>query len=145
MKFIVTVTISSTSYRFVALLHAHSSSRTFFLDPRTFYKKWGKKVPRKHHELELLEPSTEVLLRQKLHVHKSEKSSNLFLCYPLAIQTPDEAKELFRVWCAGTVLVWEYGVDLNTVYSQKCKDDKKKFFRVLKRRYKITAGKVAAE
>ncbi|KKU78309.1 MAG: hypothetical protein UY03_C0001G0047 [Parcubacteria group bacterium GW2011_GWA2_47_64] len=145
MKLIVTATTPSASHRFAALLHAHSSSRTFFLDPNTFYKKWGKKVPRRHHEIEILEPSIEILLAQKLHVHKSDKSSNLFVCYPLAIRTPETAMELFRVWCAGVVLTWECRVDLNTIYSQECKDDEEKFFRVLMRRYKITVGGVVTE
>ena len=131
-------------YRFVARIHAHSSSRQFYLDPKEFYKKWGKKVPRKHHELEILEPSTEVLRKQPLHVHRSKKSANLFVCYPLEIRTVESAIKIFRVWCGGTVLAWKRRIDLNTICAT-CHGDNEKVFDALRRGHQIAVGGAVVE
>lgn len=100
----------------------------------------GKKIPRRHHELEILNPVTRALRRKPLHVHKSEKRRHLFVCYPFAIPTVEKAVEIFRVWCAGVVLTWDHSVDLNTVHEGECKCDNTEFFCVLERRFGIRIG-----
>lgn len=130
------------THKFVARLHTHSSPTEFFLDPMEFYEKWGKGIPAgTHHEIEILEPSPEVLQRVPLHVHKSERSGTFFVCYPLAIPTEQKAEEVFTLWCVGTVGTWERGVDLNTIYDE-CAGDARFFFKIMLDRYTIHAGYV---
>jgi hypothetical protein len=139
MKLSVTVTAVGTpqkSHQFVGRLHTHTSPETFFLDPEEFYKKWGKKVPKKHHELEILLPSVKDLKRVPLHVHESKKAPNLFVCYPFAIPTEEGAVEVFRVWCGGVVLTWEHKMDLNTI-DTVCKGNRKQILQMLKTGYGI--------
>ena len=140
MQVRVIVTRAAKKYGFSADIHAHSSSGTFFLDPEDFYRKWGKKVPEQHHEIEITEPSTEELRRVALHVHKSEKSERLFVCYPLEISEFARALDIFKVWCGGTVLTWERGIDLNAIDTE-CGGDKERCLAVLAERYNIQVGR----
>lgn len=130
------------TYKFVARLHILTSPDEFFLDPVKFYQEWGKEIPSgTHHEIEILEPSAEVLRRVPLHIHKSERSGTLFVCYPLAIPTKQKAVEVFTMWCVGTVGTWEHNVDLNTVHTE-CAGDAERFFSIMSERYSVHAGDI---
>lgn len=139
MKTIFNVISPNGTNRFVANLHQHTSPDQFFLHPEDFYRKWGNSVPEgTHYEIEILEPSTEVLRRKTVHVHDVARSSNLFICYPLHIPTLEKAVQVFKTWCLGTVLTWEYDIDLNTLRDGECKGDDALFIEILRERHGIT-------
>ncbi len=140
MQVRVIVTGATKKHGFSANIHAHTSPGTFFLDPEDFYRKWGGEVPEQHHEIEITEPSNEELRRVALHVHASKKSERLFVCYPLAIPEFPRALDIFKVWCGGTVLTWEKGIDLNTIDTE-CGGDKERCLAVLAERYNIQVGR----
>ena len=125
-------------YTFSAVIHSHTSPDEFFLDPTDFYLKWGKVIPEGlHHEIEIVEPNRTVLLAKLIHIHQSTKSSGLFICYPPHIPTLKRALEVLKIWCLGTVLTWEAGVDLNTLRDSECGGDDELFYRTLSDRYGI--------
>ncbi len=133
MKIKLFVFSSRCSRKFVAQVHRHINPRQFFLDPKKFYFKWGKKIPQgTHYELELLEPSIKVLRETPIHVHASSRSKNLFVCYPRPIPTLEKAIEIFTVWCVGTACTWDFKIDINTVHNN-CKGDNRRFLNIMKK------------
>ncbi len=137
MKTLLTVSSREGQYSFQAHIHELGDPDQFHLDPDSFYLEWGKKVPEvPHHEVEIIEPAADFFERHPAHVHKSRINSNLFVCYPLRIETPEKAKRIFRTWCLGTVSGIVEGVDLNTVFAE-CNSDTQLVESVLGERYGI--------
>jgi hypothetical protein len=58
--------------------------------------------------------------------------------YPSQLSTPKKSMDMFRVWCLGTVLRIEYGVDLNTVF-EECRGDMQVFIVTMIEKYQIVA------
>jgi len=138
MKITLVVGSRNGQYTFSAHIHELKDSKQFHLDPSSFYLEWGKKVPDvPHHEVEILEPGADFFERHLAHVHKSRITGNLFMCYPLRIETPEKAEELFRTWCLGTVSGIVESVDLNTIFAE-CESDPEKVEQILQERYGIT-------
>ncbi|MDO8564540.1 MAG: hypothetical protein Q7R88_00945 [bacterium] len=140
MKITLSVRTLKGTHTFVGRLHVHTDPKQFFLDPTTFYGKWGAIPEGTHHELEIIEPPSDVLKKYALHVHASAKSENPFVCYPLPLPTLEKAIEIFRIWCVGAACTMDCGIDLNTVYSQTCQNRETLFFEVMRERYDVTAG-----
>lgn len=137
MEINLTIQAPCGRHKFSAVVHRLGSPDQFFLDPLLFYKKWGKQIPEgRHHEIEIKQPNPEELRQHKLHVHISERSGQPFVCYPLAIPTPERAQELFQVWCVGTVGMIDCGIDLNIVYKE-CGDDAKKYLKLMDEKYRV--------
>ena len=138
MKIHISVRSRTGVHHFGAIAYAHASPEQFHMDPVDFYKKWGGSIPPiPHFELEIVEPERAVLEKQVLHTHKSRFGDMLFVCYPLHIPTMERAWEVFQTWCIGTVGTIVENVDLNTIYSQECENDKEKFLKVMHERFGI--------
>ena len=130
-------------YSFSAVIHQHQSPEAFFLDPNDFYLRWGKAIPQGlHHEIEITEPSGDVLRAKVIHVHASAKCAGLLICYPLHIPTLQKALAVLKTWALGTVLKWETGIDLNTVRDGECGGDDDLFEQVLLNRHSIKFGEL---
>ncbi len=138
MKLTIKVATKRGIHQFAVIIHALDSPDQFHMDPVGFYEKYSKSIPRGiHHELEIVEPDESLFERHFLHVHKSRKTGKLFICYPLHVPDTQKAREVFETWCLGSVATIEEGVDLNTIYSAECDNDRWKFISLMRSRYGI--------
>jgi len=93
--------------KFTAIVHPSTNMDGLQLQP-AFYP---KPLEGTHHELELLGPDWLFELRG-LHIHRAD-DDRPFVCYPAAMPTLAEARRIFSIWAAGTVLFKEWGIDMN--------------------------------
>ncbi len=117
----ISITVQSRhgSHQFEAEIHEHANLADFHLDPETFYREWGSKVPElPHHEIEIVVPGSDFFSTRVLHMHRSRKSEALFVCFPHRIATIEAAGRIFRTWCLGSVATIVEDVDLNTLYAE---------------------------
>ncbi len=137
VKVVMEVQSKAGLYTFAALIHAPTEVVRFYLHPRHFYLKWGNEIPEMpHHELEIVEPKAEFFEQHKLHVHRSERNGNWFVCYPRRVATVSEAVRIFQTWCLGSVVTIVEQVDLNTLYSE-VGSDPRVLERLVEERYGI--------
>ncbi|MSR79082.1 MAG: hypothetical protein EXS59_02980 [Candidatus Taylorbacteria bacterium] len=144
MKSKISVTINSEqkqlTYVYVGLIHERRTQEEFALPIASFYMEWGKAIPQcPHYEIEVLEPEEGILRKRELHVHNSEKSASVYVCYPKAIPTLQDALSKFVVWCLGCVSRTDFGIDsdLNYVHVGYENDDAG-FFKMMKGRFGIS-------
>lgn len=137
MKISIVTTSKQGERTFTAKIHKATSPKDFQLDAETFYQQSGGVIPEGvHHELEIIWPDRSFFNAHKLHIHRCG-NGQLFVCYPRQIPTPQGAKDIFEIWCVGTMCTIVEKVDLNTLFSQECEDDPNKFFAVASERHGI--------
>lgn len=116
---VMTIMSKQGSYRFAAIFHPAEKPEDFHLDPVTFYEQWGKSIPQGlHYEVEIIEPEEKFFEQHVLHIARSRKNGKLFICYPRPIPTLEDAVQVFRTWCLGSVLTITNQIDLNTILKQ---------------------------
>ncbi|MES2087702.1 MAG: hypothetical protein V4467_01770 [Patescibacteria group bacterium] len=121
---------------FQARCHLSTSPAHFFLEAEEFYDHFGQVPVGNHYEIELVRPNDETTL-QRLYTRQSPRSGTYFVCYPRAIPTPALAKNIFWIWCLGSVLTLDHRVYMTTILDGECSGDVDRFTQILKERYSI--------
>ena len=102
------------------MVHRSDSPEEQRIDPE-FYIEFASHVHEgSHHEMQLVKSPAfgRVHPEIPIHVHKHPHKDEHYVCYTPQVKTLDHAREIFRMWCVGTIYSIEEAKDFAPMVGQ---------------------------